>query len=33
MTSCPDILSEEGSRHFGTFYELESIVLQNRPLP
>ena len=33
MTSCPDILSEEGSRHFGTFYELESIVLQNRALP
>ncbi len=33
MTSCPDILSEEGSRHFGTFYELESIVLQDQPLP
>lgn len=27
-SSCPDILSEEGSRHFGTFYDLESIVLR-----
>lgn len=27
-SSCPDILSEEGSRHFTTFYDLESIVLR-----
>ena len=27
-SSCPDILSEEGSLHFGTFYDLESIVLR-----
>ncbi len=33
MSSCPDILSEEGSRHFRTFYELESIVLRAEALP
>ena len=33
MSSCPDIRSEEGSRHFRTFYELESIVLRAEPGP
>ena len=29
MSSCPDIRSEEGSRDFGTFYDLETIVLRS----
>ena len=28
MRSCPDVLSAEGSRYFGIFYDLESIVLR-----
>jgi hypothetical protein len=28
MSSCPDILSSEGSRNFNTFYYLESMVLR-----
>ncbi len=33
MSSCPDIVSEEGSRQFRTFYNLESIILRAEPLP
>ena len=28
MSSCSNILTDEGSLHFGTFYDLESIVLR-----
>ena len=28
MASCPDIRTEQGSRHFRTFYDLEKIVLR-----
>lgn len=28
MASCPDIRSADGSRHFGTFYDLEALVLR-----
>ena len=31
MSSCPDIISEQGSRHFRTFYDLEKIVLGGGP--
>jgi len=33
ISSCPDILSEEGSRHFTTFCDLESIVLRSEMDP
>ena len=33
ISSCPDIVSEEGSRQFRTFYNLESIILRAEPLP
>ena len=32
MSSCPDIFSEEGSRQFRTFYDLETITLRAPPL-
>jgi len=32
-SSCPDVCTQEGSRWFGTFYNLESIVLGGQPLP
>lgn len=31
MSSCPDIRSEQGSRDFQTFYDLETIVLRAEP--
>ena len=33
MSSCPDILTEQGSKDFKIFYDLEKIVLQGQPLP
>jgi hypothetical protein len=33
MASCPDIRTAEGSKDFKIFYDLESYVLQAKPLP